>query len=103
MHLLLRYSLQQDMVKPLQTKFIRQIRHGKHFLMIPKEKSNIAWENMLKRESKKPAVQEIPEFKENPNFVRNSYQSSNPFQNNRNPSYPSKSKEKMVIIYYERE
>lgn len=75
----------------------------KAFLNDSKEKSNIAWENMLKRESKKPAVQEIPEFKENPNFVRNSYQSSNPFQNNRNPSYPSKSKEKMVIIYYERE
>ena len=55
----------------------------KAFLNDSKEKSNIAWENMLKRESKKPAVQEIPEFKENPNFVRNSYQSSNPFQNNR--------------------
>ncbi|EDS02784.1 MULTISPECIES: hypothetical protein [Alistipes] len=45
----------------------------------------------------------LSKFEENPNFVRNSYQSSNPFQNNRNPSYPSKSKEKMVIIYYERE
>lgn len=52
----------------------------KAFLNDSKEKSNIAWENMLKRESKKPAVQEIPEFKENPNFVRNSYQSSNPFK-----------------------